>query len=379
MMKVRSIAIVTFMATSLLACSKKEKAPEAEATTVQPAAAKVDGGAKVASVARAHLPEGCELVAAVDWAKFRELKSVKANLEGELTKLDKPKAGLPPEDVKDLVEFLEKANIDLRTDPTEIAACVNGIDKASAGQDPRFVAIVGGKFRPGAAMDVLDSVTERLKGLVRRAAAQGNAKSEPEIIDVAGHKTVHDKTENLFLTQAKDGAFVLGNDRAQFEKALTPGKAHESYKLTNDIVVVALTKAAAPLLGQALADSPFAPAAKSFVGAHLGVTEQRVALEAQIDDEKQVTALKASLEGLFQQMAAAPGNPFGPALAGAKVTAEGKLLKLEVQVPAETLNGLVQQVGGSPVAPPGAMPAGAVPPGAVPSAGPAGLAKPPTK
>jgi hypothetical protein len=114
------------------------------------------------------------------------------------------------------------------------------------------------------------------------------------------------------------------------------------------------------------------------------VTEQRIALEAQIDDDKQVVALKTAVEGFFKQVAAAPGNPFGPALAGAKVTAEGKLLKLEVPVPAEALNGLVQQVGG-PVAAPGAVPpgalppGGAVPPGAVPPAGPAGIVKPPTK
>jgi hypothetical protein len=374
MMKFRSIAIVTIATASLLACSKKEKAPEGEAATVQSAApAKTDGGAKVSSVARAHLPEGCEFVAAVDWAKFREIKSVKANLEKEIAKLDKPKAGPPPEDMKELIEFFEKTNIDLRTDPTEIAACVNGIDKASRGQNPSFVTVVGGKFRPGAALDVLDSVTERLKAVMRRAAQQADAKSEPEVIDVLGHKTVHDKTENLFFTQAKDGAFVIGNDRAQFEKALVPSKAYESYKLTSDIVVVALTKAAAPLLGQALAGSPFAPAAKSFVGANLGVTEQRLALEAQIDDEKQVAALKTSLESTLQQLAAAPGNPFGPALAGAKVAAEGKLLKVEVQVPAEALNSLVQQAGGSVVPP------GAVPPGAVPPAGPAGVVRPPTK
>jgi hypothetical protein len=377
MMKFRSIALVTMTAASLLACSKKEKAPEGEATTVQPAAAKADAGAaKISSVARAHLPEGCEMVATVDWVRFRELKSVKGNLETEIAKLEKPKTGIPTEDVKDIIEFLEKTNIDLRTDPSELAVCVNGMDKAKGDQPPSFVAIVGGKFRPGAAMDVLDSVTERLKGLVRRAAASGAQKSEPEVIDVAGHKTVHDKVENIFFTQAKDGAFVIGNDRAQFEKALATGKAHEGYKLSGDVIVVALTKSAAPLVAQSLASSPFAAAGKSFAGAHIGVTEQRVTVEAQIDDEKQVAELKTTLEALLKQMSAAPGNPFAPALAGAKVTGEGKLLKLEVQVPDEALNGLVRQVGGA-AAPRGqAVPAGAVP---VPPAGPAGIVKPPAK
>ncbi len=365
MMKARNLALVALVAASALACSKKDKAAEGEAKVTQAASAKADAGAKVESRARAHLPEGCELVATVDWQRFRELPSVKPNLESELSKLEKPKDGAPEPadvDVKQVLEFLEKTNIDLRTDPSELAVCVSGLANARGDQAPIFVAIVGGKFRPGAAMDVLDSVTERLKALVRRAGAPSDKRSEPEVIEVAGLKTIHDKTENVFITQAKDGAFVIANDRAWFEKGLAAGKAHESYKLSSEVVGVALTKAAAPLVQQSLAGSPFAAAAQSFLGAHVGVTEQNVTVEAHIDDEKQVAELKTGLEGMLEQVAATPHNPFAPALAGAKVTAEGKVLKVAIQVPDQALNGLVQQMGGA-VAPPALGPAGVVKPG----------------
>lgn len=361
MRKFKSIALVSILAALAIACGKKEK-PEGEKAASTPAAAKVEASAKVASVARAHLPEGCEVVAIVDWQKFRELKSIKQNLETELGKLDKPKDGKPvtDKDVQEVIDFLQKADIDLRADPSELAACVTGVQKAKADQTPTFVGIIGGKFRPGAAMDVFDSVTERLKGLMRRAAATGDAKkSEPEIIEIAGQKVVHDKAENVYFGQAKDGAFVFGNDRAQFEKALSASKAHEGYKLSAETIGVTLTKAMAPLLSEAMAGSPFVEATKTFTGATLGVSEKHVVVELSLEDEKQLAELKTQLEQLVKQLAGQPGNPFGPVLASAKLSVAGKVLTVDVPVPEEAVNGLLQQVGGPVGGPPvGAAPAG---------------------
>ncbi len=375
-LSVRKTLVVACCALALsfaAGCSKKEKA---EGENVAAAKTEVAAGAKVDSVAHVHLPEGCQMVATIDYQKLRELKSVKANIEAEIAKLDKPKDGQPgpkDQDIKDMIEFLEKTDINLRTDPSEIAMCFTNMDKGK--EEPLVVVVIGGKFRPGAAMEVMDSLTEKFKGLLRRAATAGDSKkSEPEIIDIAGHKVLHDKTENVYLAQAKDGAFIIGNDRAQFEKSLNAGKAHESYKLSKEVLGVVLTKAMAPMLSEGTAGSPFDAAMKSFSSATVGISEHHVLAELTLDDEKQVTELKGTLELLVKQMSAQPGNPMGPMLSGAKISAAGKVLTVDVAIPEEAVNGLIRQMGGQMGGPglggPGVGGPGMVAPpgGAVPAA-----------
>lgn len=351
-------------ALGLGACSKKEPpqteaAPGSAAAGVEQAAAAKAVGPKQESSGRAHLPEGCDLVTTIDWQRFRELKAVKPDLEKEV-------ASLPTsteEDAKKAAEFLKKADIDLLKDPGEIAICLWQLERFEQNETPGFVAVVGGKFRPGAAIEALDTVTERFKSLLRRAAnaAANRPSDEPEVLEIGGVKTLRDKESGVLIAQAKDGAFVLGNDQARFEKALTAGKAHESYKLSSEPVGIALTQSASGFVGNALAATPFAAAASSFVGAHLGFDDRLLRMEAHFSDPKHVALVKQGLDGLLAS--APPGTA-----EGAKIRAADGAVSLEVPLPEEVVNGMLQQLPQAAPSRPAMAPVpGAPRPGAAPA------------
>jgi hypothetical protein len=157
------------------------------------------------------------------------------------------------------------------------------------------------------------------------------------VLEVAGVKTLRDKESGVLIAQAKDGAFVLGNDQARFEKALTASKAHESYKLSSEPVGIALTKSASGFVGKTLSTTPFAAAAASFAGAHVGFDDRLLRMEAHFSDPKHVTLVKQGLEAL---VASAPPG----AAEGAKIGATDGAVSLEVPLPEEVVNGMIQQL-----------------------------------
>jgi|GEM_PF-3320965 len=373
-MKFRNIALCALCALcALSAVACKKEAPSGEASK---GAASVSGD-KVKSVGRAHLPSGCEVVVSLDWPRFRELEPVKGNIDRELTKFEAPpvaNAPIDPEvaaDMKNAKEFLEKTHIDLRRDPGELALCAWKIAEAQGDKPPSFVLVLGGQFIPGAALEVFDSFSERFKTLLSRAKPGSEKKPAPEIIEVAGVKVAYDKAEGIYMGQAKDGAFVIANDRPAFEKSLTASEAHLAYKLPNEPIAPALTQAAAPLVTAQLAQSPLAPAAGAFAGANLAYTEGLIKLQLDLTNPAVMPALVTNLDMFIKPNPSMPPNPLSQLLAGAKMTTAGSTLSLEVVLPEETTRGLLQQAGmGAPQprplygGPAGMPPGTQLPPGA---------------
>lgn len=366
----------------------KKETPEQKAEKA--IAEATENGTKLQSVGRAHLPEGCEVVFSLDWPRFKELKSVKQDIEGELAKLEAPpipNAPIDPEtaaDLKQFKEFLQKTKIDLRKDPGELAVCLWKLREQAPGKPPTFVAVLGGNFIPGAAVRALDSFPEKLKAILNRARSGGPQKPAPEIIEIQGVKTAYDKADGIYLAQAKDGAFVIASDRGGFEKALQAGKAYEAYRLPAEPIAVAVTPAAAPVFAGQLAQSPLAPLAAAFNGGSLGMQDGIVKLRVEVTDPKVLPAARANLEQLMHPDPRMPPNPMTQALAGAKLGVEGSTLTLDVPLPDEMTQGVLQGMGAPrpvrPTMPPGAMPPGAMPPGALPpGALPPGAVPPPSQ
>lgn len=342
-----SICCLAFLA-GALACSKKEpKADEAAAAKQGQSELAANAAPKQTSVGRTHLPEGCDVVATIDWQRFRKMQAVKQDLEKEIADLNEK----PDPEAKRAAEFLKKADIDLLEDPGDIALCLWQLDRLEQDGTPGFVAVVGGKFRPGAAIEALDTVTERLKALVQRAgaAATGKKAEEQEIVQIAGVKAIRDKQSGVIVAQATNGAFVIANDQPKLEKALKPGSAHGAYKLSAEPVGVALTRSAKGFVTQALSDSPFAAATQSFAGAHMGFDDRFLRMEAHFDVDKDAASFKQGLDALLAS--APPGTA-----EGAKIQVDGKVVSIEVPLPEEAMGGMLQQLPGAapprPSAPP---------------------------
>lgn len=336
---VAPVSAVLLSVFALTACKKKSPESEGEGKASPADAAPASApSAKQQSVGRAHLPEGCDLVTTIDWPRFRELKAVKPDLEREITQL---KTATEP-DAKKAAEFFQRADIDPWKDPGEIALCLWHLERLQDDGLPGFVAIVGGNFRPGAAVEALDTVTERLKAVVRRAAAAATNQpnQEPELLEIGGVKVLKDRETGTLIAQAKDGAFVFGNDQARFEKALSASKAYEAYKLSSAPVGVALTRSASGFVAQGLAATPFAAAAQSFLGAHLGFDDRILRIEAHFGEPSHVTLVRQGLQSLLAS--APPGTA-----EGAKIEASGDAVSLEVPLPEEVVNGMIGQLPGA--------------------------------
>lgn len=326
-----------------LACSKKESNAQQEAAPEPVSAQTAQAAPKQVSVGRHHLPDGCEVVVTLDWQRVRKWEAVKADVEKEIGDLMKS----TDVDTKRAVEFLKKADIDLLEDPAELAVCLWQLEGLSQGGEPSFVMVIGGRFRPGAAIEALDTVTERLKALVRRAgsAVANQPADDHEIVQIAGVKALRDKKTGALAAQAKNGAFVIASDQARFEKALTPSQAHAAYKLGSEPVGLAVTRPAKDFVTQALATSPFAAALQSFAGAYVGVDDQILRITAHFDAEKDATLFKQQLDALVASAPSAPAR-------SAKIQLNDKVVSVEVPLPKETMDGVLGQLpGGGPARP----------------------------
>jgi len=333
----RSICCLALLALGV-ACKKKD-APQAGAEAAPSTSTTVAAalGAKQQSHGRAHLPEGCDLVVTVDWQRLRAMKSMKADIEAGLTDLMDPNGR---DAAKKVAEFLEKADIDPRKDPSDVAVCLWRFEQFEQGSSPGFVAIVGGNFRPGAAIDALDTVSERIRAVVQQVGALGTdgPSAEVERLEIGGVKALLDKDTGMLIAQAKDGAFVVGNDREGFEKALTPGSAHTTYTLSPEPAGLALTKSGAPLFARSAVGSPFAAAATSFEGGHVGFDDETLRLQARFGEAKHAELLKKGMKSL---LASAP-----PGIAeGAKIEVQDKIVSIEVPVPEDAMGSVLPLPG----------------------------------
>lgn len=347
-MNFKHLACAALLVTATSACSKKEKTTEGEAQKAASPGLFSTGATKVKSLGRAHLPEGCEFIGRIDWPRFRELKVVKTNLEEELTKYKKPLPEDPKEaeDIKKVKEFLEKTQIDPEKDLGEMALCAWNFEQAEkTDKPPTFVFAWGGNFIPGAAFDALTSFSERFKTLVQRLqdGDLSGKKEDVEIVEIGGLKAARDKESDTYFTQAKDGAFIISNDRVAFEKALQTSSAHEAYHFPSAPIGVALTQHA-PSVEAQLQKSPLAAFAKSFSGGALSYDDNLVQVQIRLNDEKQLPALQTTVEGFLRANASAP-TPFSPVLQKAKAKTEGGGVTVDLPIPDEFFQGLLAQMG----------------------------------
>ncbi len=344
MMNLRqSICCLALLAAGV-ACKKKD-APQDEAASSTAAAAALAAnelgakqlGGKQQSQARAHLPEGCDLVATIDWQRLRAMKTMKADIEAGVADLMDPNG---KDAAKKVAEFLQKADIDPLKDPGDIAVCLWRLEQLEQNGTPGFVAIVGGNFRPGAAIDALDTVSERIGSVVRQVAALAadQPSQEPERLEIGGVKALLDKESGVLVAQAKNGAFVVGNDRERFEKALTPGAAHTAYRLSPEPAGMALTKSAGPLFARSAAGSPFAAAAASFEGGHMGFDDATLRLQAHFGEPTHAALLEQGIKSLLAS--APPGTA-----EGAKIEVKDKVVSVELPLPEEAMGNLLPLPG----------------------------------
>lgn len=180
-------------------------APGASGTAAAPAAAAAN--AKLSSKAVEHLPAGCEVAFHADVAKTLALPAAQKEL---IPALDELKAKSDTADAKKVQEMLKAADIDPKKDVHSVAVCASGVD----GEAPKVVVVLGGEFR---GESVVPSIVK--------------VEATTEVSELDGRKLMTDKSkkgEPLLLTQAADGAVIIGNDRALVESALKTGTAYKS-------------------------------------------------------------------------------------------------------------------------------------------------------
>lgn len=359
-MKTRSLLSIAVL---LVAC-KKEKAETDDkskpAAEKAPVAAQAAPSVKLESRGREHLPSGCAIAASIDWPQFRKMKSVGPVLDPELAKLkSENRPDLSPKDaesLKSFQEFLRKTQIDLETDPGELALCFFDIDPKATGT-PKMLLSWGGRFVPGSAMEALTSFLEKLKGILRRLKNPGDKQSEAEIIEIGGQKVVFDRAEGFYFTQAKDGSYLAANDRVKFEEGLKVSEHHKAYALPVAPISLSAGSQIRGVLLDALQGTPFATMMATFERASFSVADEQVLVSVELQDETQLKALQMMVEALAKPNPALAADPLAMGLSGAKVKTSGKALLIDLSVPENVSRGwIAQATHGGPAAPPGPAP-----------------------
>lgn len=312
-MKLRQLTCYSLLCLSLVACSKKDKNGEEKSIT-STLGALFSSDKKVSSQGREHLPAHCEAVVVVDFPRLRKMKAWEEEMEKSITDLTQPSAdeaeldAEEKENLKKFREFLAKTKIDLKTDPGEAALCLWNLDPEQ-GKEPAFLLAWGGKFIPGSAMQALDDISERLKYWIQQVTRPGAIKpQEVQTLEIAGTKTLHLPEEKIYFSQAKNGAYILSNDREQFEQALTPGRASERYQFSTQPVLVSIPADSGKTLTPLLASSPLSMALPSFDGALLSFEENLLELRIHQKDEQNLATLSQSFEAFKQSIPPLPTN-----------------------------------------------------------------------
>jgi hypothetical protein len=380
LMKIRTVALAGLFFT-LAACNKKAPPVEAVASALPapsaaPAAAPL---VKLTAKGLEHLPPGCEVVVHIDTSKALAAPVVKQHLVPELERMSKPDP--QNQNSETFRSFLDELGMDPLKDLASVSVCMG--PEPPPGQTPPLVSIVGGTFGQ-----------DRLLSAFRKHSPK---KGIFQDVTVGGLQAI--LAEKLYTTQAKDGAALFGTDQALLAAAVAPGEAYKAYEIPSDSELsVRITKAAIERMSkQAQAAGPFGQLMGGATSALITVTlaERRLRFTATHADATKAKAgakfLDLAIKQLGQQaMMAARMNPQAAMMADvarlAKVSAEGQLVVVVVDIPAEALEGFFQQVSmgmsqqmamlGAPGTMPQGMPPGAMPPGAMAPGMPPGAMAP---
>jgi hypothetical protein len=249
----------------------------AVAAVVTVVALRMIGGAERSS-AHAHLPAGCDAVARIDLAGLREVGPV---AEHVMPALDE--AAKKSEDAGKMARFFLSAGLDPRKDLEEAALCATDL-----GGLPKMVLIIGGRMRPGRIVEALRTHADDLDGF-----------EVERVIEAEGREILLTK-DGLFITQADDGAVLIGTSQKLVEAALPTSDHHEGYAVPLDRQIGALiTAEAVKKAGERAVTIPFAR--------KLG-DAGRAMLTVDLDQRKAVVELDMGSPAAAKDLAAALGD-----------------------------------------------------------------------
>ena len=355
--------------------------PERQAAEAPPAASASASGSIVAKPveatsghARRHLPPGCDVALEVDLQKLFANERLGPQLLAGVVPPKDPQLReqvMAHPDQAAFLRLLEASKIDPRTDLKTVAFCI----PESAGElDPRFLAIIAGRLPSG------------LVELMREHAPPGKTYT---LESLGTEKALF--REGKWMSQGEGNVVLFGNDKDLIVSAQKASRAHEHYALAKhaDVAVAIKRKALASIEGPdgdpLVAALRRAEQAQLQVDLSSGELTGRVALP----DAASVKQVQSAVEMLLSQMRAqsqqAPPEirqmmqPTIDVLEKARLTPEGNLLRLALQLEPGMLEAALLQLAmaslqGGPVGPPvavtparvnsGAARSPALPPGA---------------
>ncbi len=177
------------------------------------------------SVAHEHLPKGCDAVVRIDFEGLMSVPAIKKHVLPAISK----KASKAKDSGK-VAKFFWDAGVNPKTDVKEAVLCVANINPASP--EPEVVAVIGGSFKKNAIVDAIDKHDKKDKF------------KDPK--KKGGLKVLEAKDKKVFITQADDGALLVGSKWKLVKKASKTSSNHKkTYKLPLDEQIVGIITAKA--------------------------------------------------------------------------------------------------------------------------------------
>ena len=285
-------------------------------------------GGKSSSAAADHLPEGCDLVARIDFHGLLDVPAVEKHVVPALEE-DAKKS----EDAVTFAKVLLTAKLNPKKDIADIAVCVSGLDRATSGGEPDFVGVMGGKFDPKA---LIDAMAEHGK------ADKLSAPTERDGLRVIESKDSHPK---LFFAQASDGAFLVATTFELLKKAAAADSS--GYKLPSDHLAIVVPAEATKRLAK------LAPSKQGFDFGSAGRAELtanfapgKVAARADLGSAATATSTAAQLNAMVPMLKLGGQVPSEAkaTVDGLKIEAKGNELIIEAPIAAETIEKVAKEM-----------------------------------
>jgi hypothetical protein len=292
------------------------------------------GFGKSTSKAYSHLPSGCDGVMRLDIAGVLKAEAFKKHV---LPAVEEQSKG--DEDAKKFDSFLKDTDIDPKKDIKDVVLCATNI----GGAEPDIVVVIGGEFSPGTIVPAL-----------QKHSKKGELK-EPREVD--GLNIIEGKNDPFIVTQASDGAILIGNKIELLKSAAKAKGGDKEYGLALDkeLVGQVSAKAVKKALSEGGSSNPFAAMLKSAgkvaVTASLATNtlEARITMGSNADAQEAATGLSAFIE-LAKAGAAEGGAKAGPEAIGQeiikslKLSADGKDLVAKITMAASTVEDLAKEM-----------------------------------
>ncbi|MEM1029858.1 MAG: hypothetical protein AAF928_12070 [Myxococcota bacterium] len=283
-------------------------------------------GGRTTSVAREHLPRGCEAVLRVDVAEMLAAAPVRDHV---LRPIEDKRLEL--EDAGRVSRFV-RAKIDPRKHLSELVACVRDVGEG----DPSVVAVIGGELAS-------DTVVDALEG--------SDAFSDPTERD--GRRVIRHRDSGLYVAQARsDAAILLASSPRLLADVDEASDAFRDYDLPLDSVVSAtITKVAAERVEAMLNALPgLTLRGVGTMEVAATVVPGRIRAEVATGDPAAAEAFVGAVDSFLPLARLAPLGPTSSPtakklLSGTSVVAEGGTVAVRVDVPDDVVEDFFRAVG----------------------------------